>query len=159
MPLQIKDGSREAKHETAKECSLIFKDLLDKTMRVKEKDPLWRLVEDPIIFSHDNATFFTAAELPDEGFGEVWRVVQMPSKSPDLHKIVEHPIHPIKALFRKKFTQLAGKVSSKNAMDLLEECVSEAVKARSIAADVLTMPSTLRSVIANGGDWADTPFR
>lgn len=148
-----------AKHETAQECSKIFSDLLEKTKAVKEKDALWSQVEDPIIFSHDNATFFTAAELPDEGEGEVWRVVKMPPKSPDLHKIVEHPIHPIKALFRKRFTQLGGKVTPTNAMDLLEDCVKEAVKTRSIAADVLTLHSTLRSVIENGGDWADEPWR
>lgn len=109
--------------------------------------------------SHDNAKFFTSAVLPDEGFGELWRVQQMPAKSPDLHKLVEHPIHPIKALFRKRYTQLAGKVSLKRAMDLLEECVEEAVKKRSIEKDVLTMRDTLQSVIDNGGDWADTPFR
>lgn len=159
MPLQVKDESHVAKHETAQECSKIFKKLLDKTKAEKEKHALWRQVEDPIMFSHDNATFFTAAELPDEGLGEVWCVVNMPPKSPDLHKIVEHPIHPIKALFRKRFTQLAGKVKHDKAMDLLEDCVKEAVKTRSIAADVLTMPSTLRSVIKNGGDWADTPWR
>lgn len=157
--LQVKDGSHVARHETAQECSKIFKKLLDKTKAAKEKHALWSQVEDPIIFSHDNATFFTAAELPDEGLGEVWRVVNVPSKSPDLHKIVEHPIHPIKSLFKKKFTQLVGNVSSQSAMNLLDECVVEAVKARSIAADVETMPSTLSSVIANAGDWADTPFR
>ena len=148
-----------AKHETAEECGKIFELLLAKAKRAKERHPLWRNVEDPIIFSHDNATFFTAAVLPDEGLGEVWRVLKMPAKSPDLHKLVEHPIHPIKSLIRKRYTQLTGKVSHTRAMALLEECVDEAVKASSIEKDVLTMHDTLQSVIKNGGDWAATPFR
>lgn len=160
MPLQTKDGDHEAKHLTAAELEDIFKKLLDVTKRTKANHPVWSKREDkPIIFSHDNATAFTAATLPDEGLGEVWRTEEIPAKSPDIHKLVEHPIHPIKAHFRKHFTQQLGKPSHARSMLLLEECVREAFLHYKVIEDCWTINDTLHSIINNGGDWADTPLR
>ena len=126
----------------------------------KDSHPIWKLrVNRPIIFSHDNASFFTAARLPEEGLGEVWRIEELPSKSPDLHKIVEHPIHAIKATFRREFTQLSVRLSSRRAATLLEECIQESVTQERIFSDMLTYKQTLLSVIRNGGDWAEPPYR
>ena len=156
MPLQVKDGDHEAVHETAEECADIVKKLLRAAQRMKEAHPLWR--DQDLYISHDNACFFTTAELP-AGAGEVYKIINLPPQSPDCHKVVEHPIHPIKALFRKSFTQLTCKVSHRRAMSLLEDCVREKVNKESIMDDCLTLNDTLRSIERNGGDWADPPLR
>lgn len=76
---------------------------------------------------------------------------QLPSKSPDCHKVVEHPIHPIKARFRDHFTQLAGKVSHTRAMELLQECVKENFVHCNMIKDIASMKSTLESIINKWG--------
>lgn len=156
MRLQVKDGSHVASHETAEECALMMSKLLRKAQKAKEGHPIW--CDQELIISHDNATFFTAAELP-AGEGEVFHVLRVPSKSPDIHQIVEHPIHPIKAMFRKRFTQVKGVRSHERAMKLLEECIRDSVKVESIQANLRTYNDTLLSIIKNGGDWADIPLR
>lgn len=146
-----------AKHETAEECQEIFQKLLRKVQAKQKAHPIWRN-EDTLYFTHDNATFFTAAELPP-GEGEVYEVIRMPSHSPDIHKIVEHPIHPIKAAFRRRFTQMHHKTSHERAMALLDECPQECVSRQSVEKDCLTVNDTLRSILRNGGDWADKSLR
>lgn len=152
----MKDGKKVAKHETAEECSGILKKIIEKAQRLKEKHPQW--CDEKLYLSHDNASFFTAAEMPD-GLGEVYHLIEEPSSSPDCHKIVEHPIHPIKAAFRKRFTQLTGKVAHERAMQLLEECAKDCVNAQSIQNDISTLNATFRSIVTNGGDWADEGLR
>jgi hypothetical protein len=76
-----------------------------KAQKAKEGHRIW--CDQELIISHDNATFFTGAELP-AGEGEVFHVLRVPSKPPDIHQIVAHPIHPVKAMFRKRFTQVKG---------------------------------------------------
>ena len=156
MLLQVKSGDHEAKHETAEECTDMFKKILRAAQRKKEGHPIWCNQE--LYLSHDNATFFKYAKKPS-GEGEVYTIIRPPPNSPDCHKVAEHPIHAIKALFRKTFTQLVGKVSHRRAMDMLVECVKEAVDAESISDDCLTMNETLRSIKKNGGDWADPGLR
>lgn len=143
--LQTKDGSRIAAYETAEECGDIFKDLLRKAQSRQRSHPIWQN-EEMLYFTHDNATFFTAAELP-EGEGEVYTIIRQPPCSHDCHKVIEHPIHPIKRAFRKRFTQKLGVVAHSKAMDLLEECIQDCVKAESILEDCLTLNDTRRSII------------
>lgn len=155
--LQIKkDGETLAKHETAEECSGILKKIIKKAQLLKDNHPEW--CDKELYLSHDNASFFTAAEMPD-GHGEVYHLIEEPSSSPDCHKIVEHPIHPIKAAFRNQFTQLSGKVAHERAMQLLETCADDCVDAQSIKDDISTLNATFRSIIRNGGDWADEGLR
>lgn len=156
MPLQTKDGDHVARDEPAQECSEIFKKLLDRARSMREKHPIW--ADQDLDLSHDRATFFTAAEKP-EGEGEVYHLIEQPPKSPDFHKVVEHPIRPIKAHFREAFTQLSGKLWQQRAMRLLEECVEESVKQFSIEKDVISLRRTLQSIISNGCDRADTGLR
>lgn len=154
--LQTKDKDHVAVHETAQECQDIFRRLLGKALRLKEAHPIW--CDHDLYLTHDNATFFTAAELPP-GEGEVYKVIQMPAHSPDCHKIIEHCFHPIKSSFRHAFTQLRGKVGHARAMRLLEQCVEDSVKRSSIERDINTLNATFRSIIKNRGDWADRGLR
>jgi hypothetical protein len=131
--------------------------MLEVAMRKKENRTEWCDLE--LVISHDNATFFTAIpELPFNT-GENYQVMQQPPTSPDCHKVVEHPINSIKSMFRHAFTQLVGRVSQREAMELLVECMEEAVNAESIRADCDTLPATLMSILENEGGWADREFR
>lgn len=154
--LQTKDEDHVAKHETAEECADIFKRLLKKAQKAQEGHPMW--CDRDLYITHDNASFYTAAVLP-EGEGEVYHLIQMPPNSPDCHKIIEHPIHPIKARFRHAFTQLKGRVAHTRSMELLVECLKESVNIESIQKDILTLNDTFHSIIRNGGDWADKGLR
>lgn len=68
--------------------------------------------------------FSTAAELP-AGEGEVFHVLRAPAKSLDFHQIVEHPIHPIKAMFQKQFTPSEKASVARAGMNLLEDCIKD----------------------------------
>lgn len=156
-PLQVKDKNGAAVHETAAECYLITKKMLEAAMRKKERHPEWR--DQELYISHDNATFFTGIHDWPFNLGEGYRILNQPPASPDCHKVVEHPIHSIKTRFRHAFTQLVGRVSQLTAMDLLIECVKEAVDAISIKKDCDTLPATLASILRNQGGWADRGLR
>ena len=157
MPLQTKDNSgKVATHETAEECGEIFKKILRAARKAQFRHPVW--CDEELYISHDQATFFTRAEMP-EGEGEVYHLITMPPGSPDLHKVVEHAIGYVKPRFRKEFTQLLGKVGHHRAMELMEDVLREAITQDSIQKDAESMVDTIKSVLKNKGDWADTPFR
>lgn len=156
-PLQVKDKKQAALHETAAECLAITTRLLKKAMQKKQKHPIWR--DQELYISHDRATFFEGIKDWPGNLGEEYHIMEQPPASPDCHKVVEHPIHSIKTRFRHAFTQLVGRVSQLRAMDLLIECVEEAVDAESIRRDCDTLPATLKSILKNRGDWADGGLR
>lgn len=75
VPLQIKDSEKVATHETAEECGKMFKHIVKAAKKAQETHPIWR--DQELYLSHDQATFFTRAEMP-EGQGEVYHLITMP---------------------------------------------------------------------------------
>lgn len=78
----------------------------------------------------------------------------IPSRSPDIHKVVEHPLKPFNSRFYAAFTRDLKCTTCEAAMKLASDCLHQTT-ADSIWRDVQTLPDTLRSVIRNRGDWAD----
>ena len=66
---------------------------------------------------------------------------------------------PDQGALQAGLAQLKGKVAHARSMELLVECVKESVKIGSIQQDILSLNDTFRSVIKNGGDWADKGLR
>ena len=77
-----------------------------------------------------------------------------PAHSPDIHKVIEHPLSPFNAAWYKEFTLDTRCTSARTAMDKASEILHR-TKADSIWKDIQTLPDTLHSVLHNSGDWAD----
>ncbi len=114
-----------------------------------------RWLHDGARYSWDNAAFHTRAHLH---FSSEERLV-IPPRSPDIHRVAEHPFHAVKSTFKKAFGRHRKVKSVKQAMRLLEDIVHEVVTPESIAADCAAIRATLASIIKNGGDWADPGLR
>lgn len=78
----------------------------------------------------------------------------IPSRSPDIHKVVEHPLKAFKGRFYPAFSKDLSCTTCEDAMALASNCLRQTT-ADSIWRDVQTLPDTLRSIIRNKGDWAD----
>ena len=151
--LQTKDGKGVAKGETAEEFQDIVTEVVRRTHQLQVAFPTWHAAG--ALYSWDNACCHKAAHLP---FVEGARL-EVPPRSPDIHKVVEHVFHPVKAGFRQAFGRKQKVTSVKKAMKLLEQVVEECVDAESIRRDCSTIQATLQSIIKNGGDWADVGLR
>lgn len=82
------------------------------------------------------------------------RLNVIPAYSPDIHKVVEHPLNPFNDRWYTAFT-LDRKCTTATAAMALAADVLHQTKPESIKKDLDTLPATLRSIIANKGDWAD----
>ena len=78
----------------------------------------------------------------------------IPSCSPDIHKVVEHPLKPFNDRWYKAFT-LDRKCTTARAAMALASDILRTTTADSIDRDMRTLPDTMRSIIKNKGDWAD----
>lgn len=74
--------------------------------------------------------------------------------SPDMHKVVEHPINAFNRAWYPEFTADTRCTSCSAAMQLASTILNRTT-ADSIWKDLQTLPDTLRSVIQRGGDWAE----
>lgn len=151
--LQTKDGKGVAKGETAEEFQDILNEIVGRTRLLQLAHPTWH--GDGAFFSWDNASFHRSAHLPI-GVGAR---LEIPPKSPDIHKVIEHVFHPVKQAFRRAFGRRRKVKSVKQAMLLLEQVVEGCVDAESIRRDCSTIRATLQTIINNGGDWADVGLR
>lgn len=96
--------------------------------------------------------------------------------SPDMNKPVEHAIHILKAAFARALVEgKAARLTAKRAQRLLVELFESKVTAASVAADVATLPDTMRAIATprgqefvgrdgrryagSGGDWAPRGLR
>lgn len=151
--LQTKNGRGVARGETAEE----FEDTLEMVVRnvqaLQQQHPQW--LHDGTVYSWDNAAWHTRAHPP---FSSAERL-SIPPRSPDIHRVAEHPFHAVKSAFRSAFGRRRRIKSVKQAMRLLEQIVDEVVTPESIAADCAGIQATLASIIRNGGDWADPGLR
>lgn len=102
------------------------------------------------IFSLDNATPHKRwkARQPAE------RLNVIPACSPDIHKVVEHPLKPFKERWNREFT-LDRKLTTAEACMAKSSEILRRTTPESISADLQTLPDTFRSIIKNKGDWAD----
>lgn len=78
----------------------------------------------------------------------------IPARSPDIHKVVEHPLKEFNRKWYVRFSQDLKCTTCERSMALASEILHETT-ADSIHRDIKTLPDTLRSIIANRGDWAD----
>lgn len=149
--LQTKSGT-VARAETAEE----FEDHMEKVVQnanaLCQAFPKWRALGWKVSF--DNASWHTHAHLPSSV-----RVLSIPARSPDIHRVIEHPFHPIKQAFKSWYSQRRHVRTASAAMRLLQDVVSEVVKAESVRNDCNALKATLQSIIRNGGDWADPGLR
>lgn len=151
--LQTKDGKGVAKGETAEEFQDVMREIAKNVKALQADHPSWRA--SGAIYSFDNAVCHTRADLSFlEG-----DLLGIPPRSPDIHKVIEHPFHPVKAAFHHAFGRRRNVKSLKQAMNLLQQIVYEVVTPESISKDCSTIPATLASIIKNGGGWADPGLR
>jgi hypothetical protein len=101
-----------------------------------------------VIYSLDKATqhLGTLKSLP--------AAEKKPAHSPDIHKVIEHPLSAFNSHWYREFTMDTKCTTVGKAMDLASRILRRTT-ADSIWNDIQTLPDTLRSVLHNGGDWAD----
>lgn len=132
-------------------------------------------INDPV-YCYDYATTFKKA-APRLGFGrDSTACCPIAPGSPDMNKPVEHAIHTLKAAFARELAAgAAARLTAKGAQALLVRLFREKVKADSVAADVATLPDTMRAIVTprgqeflgrdgkhyagSGGDWAPRGLR
>jgi hypothetical protein len=78
----------------------------------------------------------------------------IPAGSPDIHKVVEHPLKPFNDRWYREFTLDRKCTTARDAMALASDILRRTT-ADSIDRDMRTLPDTMRSIIKNKGDWAD----
>lgn len=106
---------------------------------------------DGIAISLDNAKWHKAWQSsPPAGIA----VRTVPPFSPDIHKIVEHPLHAFEVRWKRAYTLNRRVTSCEGSMALASEVLRETT-ADSVHRDILTLRDTLVSIERNGGDWAD----
>lgn len=114
--------------------------------------PIWLL-------SADNDSAHTRARLDAQGIWSKDHRFDLCALSPDLHKVVEH-VHAyldqaLQAWRRSLWPEKPTDVQCKEKLEQL----FYAIKARSIADDVDSLPATYQAVIDNAGLYAPPPLR
>lgn len=151
--LQTKDGKGVARAETAEEFEDNMLLVAENAQRLQQQHPGW--LASGITYSWDNAAFHTRAHL----LSAVAQRLRIPPRSPDIHKVIEHAFHPVKAGFSSAFSHGRGVKSVKQAMKLLQRVVGDAVSAEAVERDVASIRATLQSIITNNGGWASPGLR
>lgn len=82
------------------------------------------------------------------------RLNVIPACSPDIHKVVEHPLKPFKERWYQEFTLDRTLTTAESCMAKASEILRRTTPT-SIHNDIKTLPDTFTSIIANRGDWAD----
>ena len=103
-----------------------------------------------IIISLDNAKYhqrWQRAQPAD-------KLNRIPPCSPDIHKVVEHPLKPFNDRWYKAFTLDRKCTTARSSMALASD-ILRLTTADSIYRDMRTLPDTMRSIIKHKGDWAD----
>lgn len=154
LHLQNKKGG-EAKAITAQEAAAEAEAIRRAAWALYKGDPAaWG---NALRFSWDNVSSHVSAQ-PDVSLLPVqW--VEVPARSPDLHNVIERPHHLIQKGFKKELAHRPQIKTTAAAIKLLREVVKKKISKGYIQALVDAMPKTYASVIANGGDWADKPYR
>ena len=147
-PVQKKDGKAATSLATA-EFLHLMKQLVREARAAYADAP--SAFPRGIAISLDNASWHKAWQSSPPAGIEV-RLV--PPCSPDIHKVVEHPLHAFVVNFGRDYTRQTKVTTCEGRMSLASEVLHQ-TKADSIWRDIQSLPATLQSIIANGGDWAD----
>lgn len=81
------------------------------------------------------------------------RLNTIPPNSPDIHKVVEHPLNGFNKRWYARFSADRRCNTMRSAMQLASETL-HAHTAASIEADMRTLPDTFAAIIDRKGDWA-----
>lgn len=149
--MQKKDGT-DAKGLTQEEFSRLMGQLMAEVESGAADDPTAFPLGYAII-SLDNCKAHAAYQRAVEAISPD-RLNRIPAHSPDIHKVVEHPLSPFNKHWYEEFSLDVKVKNCYRSMELASEILRRTT-AESIANDVASIPDTLRSIIANGGDWAD----
>lgn len=146
--LQKKDGAVAvglARSEFAHLFAQVQRDVAALSADDPEAFPLGR-----VIWSLDNASAHMdiIRGLPSDQKNVI------PATSPDIHKVVEHPLNAFNNAWYPEFTASTRCTTCESSMTLAAEILRRTT-ADSIWRDLQTLPDTLRSIIQHGGDWAD----
>ena len=133
---------------TAAEFSSLMAQVLKLANQALRTDPsLFPLGR--VIVSCDNASWhrkFMASRIPDE-------LNSIPAHSPDIHKVIEHPLSPFNKRWYKEFTLDRRCTTCESSMALASEILRRTTAA-SVWKDIQTLPATFQSILDNAGDWA-----
>lgn len=146
--VQRKDGELSS-GLTQAEMAVLFtklqRDVRERSAGDPEAFPLGRMV-----WSMDRASAHAAIlrQLAAEEKNDI------SAHSPDIHKVIEHPLNAFNRAWYPEFTADARCTSCCSAMQLASTILHRTT-ADSIWRDLQTLPATLRSVIQRGGDWAE----
>lgn len=102
-----------------------------------------------VIYSLDNAS-------AHKRILQTWPPDQLniiPAHSPDIHKVIEHPLNVFNHAWYEEFTLDRKCTTCERSMALASEILHR-TKADSVWRDIQTLPDTFRSIIQHGGDWA-----
>jgi len=108
-------------------------------------------------FSWDHCSAHKSAEpdlalLPEQ-------IVDLPKRSPDLHRVIESPHSRLHGAFRKALRADPRVRTVKDAIKLLQKVATDVITKDYIQKLVDGMPNTYRSVVQRGGDWAEKKYR
>ena len=85
--------------------------------------------------------------------------MDLPARSPDLHRVIETPFSKIKEAFTKELSLRPNVRTVGDAIKLLREVVGETVKPEYIQNLVKAVRKTYEDVVKRKGDWAGQPYR
>lgn len=107
-----------------------------------------------IIISCDNASAHCEfqRERPDADLNTI------PPHSPDIHKVVEHPLGPFNKAWYKEFSMDRKCTTCESSMALASRILRRH-SAAAIHKDIKTLPATLQAIVNAGGDWAPPALR
>lgn len=146
--MQTKEG-KEAVTLTATEFSDVMGKLATDAEAACRADPSAFPMGHPI-YSLDNAK--PHKEWQQSQPAERLNVI--PANSPDIHKVVEHPLKPFKERWYLEFTLDRTLTTAEDCMARASEILRRTTPT-SIRKDMETLPATFESIIKNKGDWAD----
>lgn len=150
--MQRVDGE-DAKTLGAAEFSTLMGKLAAEAEAACRDDPEAFPIGHPV-YSLDNAT--PHKRWHDSQPAE--RLNTIPANSPDIHKVVEHPLAPFKKSWYEEFTLDRSLTTAESCMAKASEILRRTTPA-SIKKDMETLPATFASIIKNKGDWADRHLR
>lgn len=146
--MQTKKGE-QAKGLAGPEFCHLMKQMVSEARAAAAADP--DAFPDGIAISLDNAKWHTAwQENPPADIA----VRTVPPYSPDIHKVVEHPLHAFEVRWKREFTLNRRVTTCEGSMALASEVLRQ-TSPDSVRRDMETLRDTMLSIERNGGDWAD----
>ena len=152
---QIKSGARYAKGPTGAEFKDIMKSFMHEANQVMERACNYNqeMIQDNLpIYSFDNWAGHNDA--PDLGITEhIESRVPLTPRSPDMHKVIEHPFNTLGSKFGKELWLHRHENDVQIFMSVVED-IMFSMPASSFQRDIKSLHDTYRNILANNGGWA-----